>query len=135
VAKAKPQEDPLVAKAFAEGPGDELVKAVAQLSPEEAEFFLRKLEAALRKRKIMLSGYIVAMVAWLVGMVCAIAYFGISTGFVGWVFLVPFGIVGGILWVFGKWANHVGAAGVTVSTGPAPGRSSDAPSPQPDAQK
>ena len=60
---------------------------------------------ALRKRKIMLSGYIIAMVAWLVGMVCALAYFGMASGFVGWVFLVPFAFVGVILWVFGKWAD------------------------------
>src|SRR5262249_37410694 len=69
-----------------------------------------KLEAAFRKRKIMLSGYVVAMVAWLVGMVCALAYFGIASGFVGWVFLVPFAIVGVILWAFGTWAEKVSRA-------------------------
>ena len=110
MAAAKSEEDPLVAKAFRDGPNDELARAVEQLSPDEAAFFLKRLEAALRKRKIMLSGYMVAMVAWLVGMVMAIAYYGMSTGFVGWVFLVPFGIVGVILFAFGKWANRVGAA-------------------------
>ena len=105
----KPPEDPLIARAFGAGDQDELAKAIAELNPQEAEFFLLKLEAALRKRKIMLSGYIMAMVAWLVGMVLALAYFGIASGFVGWVFLVPFAIVGVILYVFGKWANKVGA--------------------------
>ena len=90
-------EDPLVAKAFGGASPDEFARAVAELSPEEAEFFLKKLELALRKRKIMLSGYIIAMVAWVVGMVCALAYFGLASGFVGWVFLVPFAIVGVIL--------------------------------------
>ena len=104
----KPAEDPLVQKAFGAGTEEDLAKLVGALSPEEAEFFLKKLEAALRKRKIMLSGYIVAMVAWLVGMVCALAYFGLMSGFTGWVFLVPFAIVGVILWAFGKWANRVG---------------------------
>ncbi len=106
MAKAAP-EDPMVAKAFGAGSEDELAKAIGALNPQEAEFFLKKLEAALRKRKIMLSGYIVAMVAWLVGMVCALAYFGIAKGFVGWVFLVPFAIVGVILWAFGTWAEKV----------------------------
>ena len=98
----------MVAKAFGAGTQDELAKAIGELSPDEADFFLRKLEAALRKRKIQLSGYIVAMVAWVVGMVCALAYFGIASGFTGWVFLVPFAIVGVILWAFGTWAEKVG---------------------------
>ena len=67
---------------------------------------MQKLETALRKRKIQITGYIVAMVVWLVGMVCALAYFGMRDGFVGWVFLVPFGLVGVILWVFGTLANE-----------------------------
>ena len=56
-------EDPIVAKAFGAGTPDEFARAVEELSPDEAAFFLKKLEHALRKRKIMLSGYIVAMVA------------------------------------------------------------------------
>jgi hypothetical protein len=106
VAKAAP-EDPLVAKAFGAGTQDQLAKAISELSPDEAEFFLKKLEAALRKRKIMMSGYLVAMVAWVVGTICALIYFGMASGFVGWVFLVPFAIVGVILWAFGTWAEKV----------------------------
>ena len=105
---AKAPEDPLVQKAFGAGSEEDLAKLIGELKPEEAEFFLKKLEAALRKRKIMLSGYIVAMVAWVVGMVCALAYFGIASGFTGWVFLVPFLIVGVILWVFGTLAERAG---------------------------
>jgi hypothetical protein len=108
VAKAA-SDDELVAKAFDADKHEELARAVEKLSPEEAEFFLGKLEAALRKRKIQLLGYLIAMVVWLVGMVLALAYFGISDGFVGWVFLVPFALVGVILYVFGMWANKVGA--------------------------
>ena len=105
----KPDEDPRVTEAFRpDGNIDKIEAAIAQLDPEEAQFFLKKLEAAFRKRKLMLTGYLVAMVAWLVGMVCALAYFGMATGFVGWVFLVPFAIVGLILYVFGAWANRVG---------------------------
>ena len=105
----KPDEDPRVTEAFRPGGKmEELEAAIGKLDPDEAQFFLKKLEAAFRKRKIMLSGYLVAMVAWLVGMVCALAYFGMATGFVGWVFLVPFAIVGLILYIFGAWANRVG---------------------------
>src|SRR6185312_13875515 len=98
----------MVAKAFGAGSQEDLAELIGKLNPVEAEFFLKKLEAALRKRKIMLSGYIVAMVAWVVGMVCALAYFGIASGFTGWVFLAPYLIVGVILWVFGTFAERAG---------------------------
>ena len=105
---AEQAEDPLVAKAFNADKHIELAQAIEQLNPEEAAFFLEKLERAIRKRKLMITGYLVAMVVWLVGMVFALAYYGMSTGFVGWVFLAPFGLVGLVLYGFGKWANHVG---------------------------
>lgn len=87
----------------------ELARAVEKLSPDEAAFFLLKLELAIKKRKIQLVGYLVAMLVWVLGMVLALAYFGIATGFVGWVFLMPFALVGVILYAFGKWADKVGA--------------------------
>ena len=105
---APDDEDPRVAAAFSAGGKIDIEAAIRELPREEAEYFLKKLEAAFRKRKIMLSGYLVAIVAWVVGMVCALAYFGMASGFVGWVFLVPFAIVGLILYAFGAWANRVG---------------------------
>ena len=87
---------------------DELAKAVAQLTPEEALFFLAKLEAVMNKRKLQLTGYLVAFVTWLVGMFFALVWYGTHDGFVGWAFLVPFGVVGVILWGFGKWSEKVG---------------------------
>jgi hypothetical protein len=105
--QAKDAEDPLVAQAFGAGSEAELAQAIEELSPDEAAFFLDKLEKALRKRKIQITGYLTAMGAWLVGTVLAIAYFGTHAGFVGWVFLVPFGLVGVILYGFGRWAERV----------------------------
>lgn len=99
----------MVAQAFDSSKHDELARAVEQLTPEEAQFFLHKLEMALRKRKLQLIGYLVATGVWLIGMVFAFVYFGLSTGFVGWVFLMPFGLVGLVLYIFGRWANHVGS--------------------------
>jgi hypothetical protein len=104
----KANEDPMVAKAFGSGSQEDLAELIGNLNPAEADYFLRKLEGALKKRKVMLSGYIIAMVAWLVGMVCALAYFGMASGFTGWVFLVPFAIVGLILWIFGGLAERAG---------------------------
>jgi hypothetical protein len=86
----------------------ELANAVAQLSPEEALFFLAKLEAVMNKRKLQLTGYLIAFVAWIVGMFLGLLYYGTHDGFVGWVFLAPFAFVGVILWAFGKWSERVG---------------------------
>ena len=85
-----------------------LEEAIAQLSPEEAAFFLKTLESKLRKRKIQLTGYLLAMGVWLVTMLGALAFYGASDGFVVWVFLVPFALLGAILYGFGKWATRVG---------------------------
>lgn len=105
---ARSAEDPLVAKAFDRKKHDELERAIEKLSSDEAAFFLHKLEHAYKKRKLQLTGYLVAMVAWLVSMVAALIYFGSHTGFVYWVFVVPFGIVGVILYAVGKWSERVG---------------------------
>ncbi len=107
---AENAEDPLVAKAFNADKHEELARAIEQLNPEEAQFFLEKLERAIRKRKIQITGYLAAMLVWVVGMMFALAYYGMAEGFVGWVFLAPFGAVGLILYLFGKWANRVGEA-------------------------
>jgi hypothetical protein len=104
----KPAEDPLVAKAFNADQHVELAQAIEQLNPEEAQFFLEKLERAIKKRKIQIGGYLVAMVVWLIGMMFALVYFGMSDGFVGWVFLAPFGLVGIVLYAFGRWSERVG---------------------------
>ncbi len=99
---------------------DDLAQAVARLSPEEAAFFLKRLEAAVTKRKIQLTGYLVAMAAWLAGMVGALVYYGTHDGFVGWVFLLPFGLVGAILWAFGRRAEKI-AETIRITEGPPPG--------------
>jgi hypothetical protein len=103
-------EDPLVAQAFDKDKHADLARAVEQLTPEEAGVFLLRLELAIKKRKIQLTGYLVAMLVWLVAMLGALAYYGTSSGFVGWVFLLPFACVGGILFIFGRWADKVGSA-------------------------
>ena len=86
---------------------EQVAQAVKDLSPAEAEFFLGKLELAIRKRKIQLTGYLVALVAWLVMMMLALAYYGTHDGFVGWVFLLPFGVAGVVITLFGRWANRL----------------------------
>lgn len=100
---------PDVEHAFDPAKQDELARAIEKLTPEEAAYFLFKLESSLRKRKLQLTGYLVAMLVWLVSMLFAFAYYGMADGFVGWVFLLPFALVGVILFAFGRWADRVGA--------------------------
>ena len=119
---ARSAEDPLVAKAFDRKQSqEELAQAIAQLGPEEAAFFLHKLEMALRKRKIQLGGYLVAMIAWLAGMIGALIYFGAYGWSAAWAFLVPFGLVGAILYGFGTWAERVARRPPPGATGAATG--------------
>jgi hypothetical protein len=114
----QPKAEERLVRELTERP-DELAKAVAKLSPDEAAFFLAKLEAMMVKRKLQLTGYLVALAIWLVGMVFALIWFGTHDGFVGWVFLVPFMLVGVTLWAFGKWADKVGASVVASDAPPA----------------
>ena len=87
---------------------DQVEAAIKNLSREEAALFLFHLEMKLRKRKLQLAGYLVAMALWLAAMLVALVVFGTSSGFVGWVFLIPFALVGVTLWAFGKWGEKVG---------------------------
>jgi len=103
-------EHPLVAQAFDAKKHEELARAIENLTSEEAAFFLHKLENALRKRKLQLTGYLAAMVTWLVTMVAALLYFGTHDGFVLWVFLIPFASVGALLYGFGLWAERISNA-------------------------
>ncbi len=86
---------------------DVVAEAIKNLSPEEAALFLFHLESKYKRRKIQLTGYLVAMLLWIGGMLLALMIFGLASGFVGWVFLVPFALVGVTLWGFGKWADKI----------------------------
>lgn len=105
----------MVSQAFDASQHDALARAIEQLSPEEAQFFIAKLEAALKKRRLQLTGYLIAAVVGFVAMIGALVYDGMTDGFTGWAYLVPFAVIGIILWVFGKWSERVGAAAAAKS--------------------
>jgi hypothetical protein len=86
---------------------DEVAAAIKELPSDQAEFFLKKLEVVLRRRKIQLTGYLVGLVLWVVAMLGALAYYGTYDGFTGWVFLIPFGVLGGVITLFGRWARKL----------------------------
>jgi hypothetical protein len=106
---AKPQkEDPLVERALDKAvSSEELAAAIAKLDPEAAQYFLTKFEAVFRKRKIQMTGYLVSLVAWAAGMVFALVVSANMDGFTGWLFAIPFALVGLCLYGFGRWAEKI----------------------------
>ncbi len=94
--------------AFDASKQDAVAEAIKNLSQEEAALFLFHLESKYQKRKVQLTGYLAAMLLWLGGMLFALYIFGTSSGFVGWVFLIPFALVGITLFMFGKLAEKIG---------------------------
>ena len=95
--------------AFDKDKQDAVAEAMKQMSPEERDLFIHLLKAKYTKRKIQLTGYLVGLMLWLLGMVFALVIYGTSSGFVGWVFLVPFVALGATLWAFGKWSEKAGS--------------------------
>lgn len=82
---------------------DSIEDQIKNLNPEEAAMFVRLLEHTLRKRRWMLGGYLLALLAVLGGLTWALWYSG-SQGpgtFVGWVFVVPPGLAALIIWAVG----------------------------------
>jgi hypothetical protein len=82
---------------------------IAKLTPEQAEMFARALALTMKKRRIMILGHIGALVTLLVSFVAALWVFANREPgtFVGWVFLVPFALVGAVLFAFGKIAKGI----------------------------
>lgn len=87
----------------------DLAKELEQLSPEEAAMFLTLIKVAIKKRRILLAGYISAVVCLLAGMMVALTIYSTREPdeFVGWAFLIPFILVGVVLLAFGRWARSL----------------------------
>ena len=81
-----------------------------KLSPEEAAVFVEMLELAMKKRRMMLLGYIIALLVLIGGTVFSLwAYATREPGtFIGWALLVPFAGVGVVFVVFAKLTKRMG---------------------------
>ncbi len=90
--------------------GESLEEAIANLTPEQAEIFMRALSLTMRKRRLMLMGNLFALLIMVIGMIFAFISYGSREpgSFSGWVFLVPFGGAGFCMWLFGKLAKRAG---------------------------
>ena len=84
-----------------------------ELTPEQAEMFVRALELAMRKRRWMMIGYLGALIAVVVGMMVSLYIWGTREPgtFVGWVFLLPPALAGAVIWGTGKYVKKLGTKG------------------------
>jgi hypothetical protein len=105
----KPDPDVLAERALDPKNEDDVARAISQLTPEQAEHFVGILERAIRRRRIQLIGYLIALVVLLVGEFGALLYYGTAPEgtFVGWVFFLPFLAVGLVLYLFGRWSSSI----------------------------
>ena len=96
--------------------GESLEDAIAKLSPEQAEMFMRVLTLTMKKRRIMLFGNLLALFLMVSGMLWAFVAYGQRDpgSFSAWVFLVPFASAGLSLWLFGRVASKAGAKTTTA---------------------
>lgn len=87
---------------------EQIEQAIQNMPPEKAAQLVAMLEVSLRRRKIELVGYLAAALVLLLGMLGALYYYGTSErgDFVGWVFLLPLGLAGGIMMLVGRWADR-----------------------------
>ncbi len=99
-----PSGEALARQALDEPTDEELARQIAELSPEEAALFAKLIGLALRKRRWLLGGYLVALAAVLIGMVAALYLQGTygKERFIGWVFIIPPALAGLVLWLVGR---------------------------------
>jgi len=88
----------------------ELARKLEQLTPEQAEMFVRALHLAMRKRRVLLAGYLATAIALVIGWLWALYIYGKTSGsgdFLAWVFLVPPALAAIILVSFGRIARRL----------------------------
>ncbi|HUQ06770.1 MAG TPA: hypothetical protein VM261_29910 [Kofleriaceae bacterium] len=85
----------------------QIEEGLKNMPPEKAAELVAMLEASLRRRKIELYGYIGAAAVMLVGMVTALYIYGATDhgNFMSWIFLIPMGLAGAVMWFVGRWSN------------------------------
>ena len=87
---------------------DELRDALKGLSTEELAMYVLLVDKQLKRRRIQLIGYAVALAGFLAGMFLALYFYGNREPgeFIGWVFLIPFTAVAASLVIFGRLARR-----------------------------
>ncbi len=88
----------------------ELARRLEQLTPEEAELFVRALHLTMRKRRVLIVGYLATAFSLVLGWLWALYIYGKTSGggeFMAWVFLVPPAIAAIVLVTFGRISRRL----------------------------
>lgn len=88
----------------------ELARKLAELTPEEADMFVRALHLAMRKRRVLMAGYLATALSLVLGWLWALYIYGKTHGsgeFMAWVFLVPPAMAAVILVTFGRISRRL----------------------------
>lgn len=80
-----------------------------KLSEEQIEKLVAAIERMERRRRILLGGYLAALTLLVLGQIGAFWIYGTAPpgSSYGWVFLIPFAIIGFVLWGFGRLAKRI----------------------------
>lgn len=86
----------------------EVERAIADLTPEQAEHFERLLARAAKRRWILFSGYLLSFFALVGGLLWALYTYGTAEpgSFRAWVFFVPVAAMGVIFFAAGRLARR-----------------------------
>ena len=90
---------------------EDFAKKLAALTPEQREMFERALTLTVRKRRILMIGYLATAISLVLGLLWALYIYGKthdSGDFIGWVFLVPPLVAACVLMLFGRLARRLG---------------------------
>jgi len=110
VAKGKDKRASEAAQAADAMSDEEFQRKLDALTPEQKAMFMRAFELALRKRRVLLMGYLAAVIALILGLLWALYIYGKTLGsgeFMAWVFLVPLFLAGVILFGVGRLARRI----------------------------
>ncbi len=77
-------------------------------SQEQIEALVAAIDRFERRRRLMLAGYLLALVVLIGGQIAAFFVYATAPqgSFIAWVFLLPFAAVGFVLWLFGRLARR-----------------------------
>ena len=80
-----------------------------KIPQEQIDALFAAIDRMQRLRNIMLLGYLLAIVVLIGGQIAAFIIVARNKGtFMGWVYLVPFALVGALLWGFGRLVRRPG---------------------------
>jgi hypothetical protein len=89
---------------------EDFAKKLAALTPEQRAMFERAFALTVKKRRVLMLGYLATALSLVLGLAWALYIYGKTHGgedFMGWVFLVPPLVASTVLILFGRLARRI----------------------------